>query len=156
MQNTIVASGIVKIRCRNDWDDCQKKQMCAKVNALNKAAPLKRRSYVSKSQHRRIKRAKKSWQQKYHSDWNKPSPQGWSPNTMPKGGSGEYLHSCAEKNGKPLEADHVIEVQLDGNVRGPFKWLDSSVNGQSGREINSYMKKHGIEEATSFKADCCP
>lgn len=147
MQNTVIVSGVVPLKCKGDWNDCQKKQMCSKVASLNKSAPLTKRPL-----NKRIKRAKKSWQAKYSRDWNNPNAEGWYPFNKPKGGDAEYAHTCAKTNGKPLQADHIVDSQWGGNAKGPFQWLDASVN----TSIGSQMNNSEITHATGFTADCSP
>ncbi len=150
-QATETSDGVMQLECRSDWDDCQKKQMCAKVAALNKAAPLKKRE-VSPA----TKRVKASWQKKYARECPaatgiaNPSPV-WPDFAKPKGGDGEYADPCAKTNGKPLQADHVVDTQWGGHPKGPFQWLDASVNTSIGAQMN-----RDVSGATGFKASCCP
>jgi hypothetical protein len=146
-QATLTLTGIVELKCKPEWDDCQKKQMCTKVAALNKAAPLQKRSLSAA-----VKRTKKSWQAKYAREWNNPISPVWPSFSRPKGGVSEFAHPCAETNGKPLQADHMVDSQWGGHAKGPFQWLDASVN----TSIGSQMDKTEITTATGFKADCCP
>ena len=140
-------AGVFPLTCRSDWDDCQKKQMCAKVAALNKVAPVQKREVSDAT-----KRVKASWQKKYAREWNSPNPSKvWPPFAKPKGGVGEFAHPCAQTNGKPLQADHIVDTQWGGHAKGPFQWLDASVNTSIGAQMNSSRTS-----ATSFKADCCP
>lgn len=146
-QPTVVATGPVELTCRDDWDDCQKKQMCAKVAKLNKAAPLTKRDLSD-----RTKRVKASWQKKYRLEWNRtPSPV-WPAFAKPTGGDVEYAHPCAKTNGKPLQADHIVDAQWGGHPKGPFQWLDASVNMSIGAQMNGSP----INTATAFTASCCP
>jgi hypothetical protein len=141
------ASTVVELTCRDDWDDCQKKQMCAKVAALNKAAPLQKRTLSA-----RTKRVKASWQKKYAREWNSPNPSRvWPAFAKPKGGDSEFAHPCA-KGQSNLQADHIVDTQWGGHAKGPFQWLDGSVN----MSIGSQMNNSQVTYATAFKADCCP
>jgi len=126
----IAVSGPVTLKCDDEWDDCQRRQMCAKLDSLNDTAPLTRREVSP-----RLKKAKKSWQAKYRRD--NPPP------------GGNWTHECAKTNGRPIDADHVVDVQWGGHVKGPFEYLDASVN----RSVGSQMAASQISTATSFKAD---
>lgn len=127
-----IDTGVVEVVCKDEWDDCQKKQMCNKVKSLDSAAKeggLTRRPVTP-----RLKKAKKSWQAKYRRD--NPPP------------GGEWTDECAKHSGRPVQADHVVDVQWGGNVKGPFKYCDASVN----MSIGSQMDKSPVRNATGFVA----
>jgi hypothetical protein len=128
--------GEVEVKCRDDWDDCQKKQMCGKVASMNKAVaqhgPLHKRDVTPQ-----LKKVKASWQAKYRRD-----------NPVP---GGKWTDDCAKTNGKPVQADHVVDVQWGGHAKGPFEYLDASVN----MSIGSQMDKSTVNPATGFKATNC-
>jgi hypothetical protein len=125
-----VIDGVVILKCKDEWDSCQKKQMCTKAHTLNKTAPLKKQAITPA-----IKAAKK----KYQADYRTSNP-------IP---GGQWSNDCAKTNGKPVDADHVIDVQWGGNVKGPFEYLDMSVN----RSIGKQMDLSKVNPAKGFKTD---
>ena len=125
-----VASGVIKLKCKDEWDDCQKKQMCTKVASLNKSTPLKKQPVTPA-----IKAAKKKYQAQYREE-----------NPIP---GGSWTDDCAKTNGKPADADHVTDVQWGGDVKGPFEYLDMSVN----RSIGKQMDLSNVDPVGSFATD---
>jgi hypothetical protein len=87
-----------------------------------------------------LRAAGDSWAAKFGRDWDNPEPGGrkWPSSSDPSEQDSHFYHPCAETDdplGHKLEADHVREIQLGGDPKGPFKWLDREVNGASGRQI---------------------
>ncbi|MFO0949492.1 MAG: hypothetical protein U1D30_26860 [Planctomycetota bacterium] len=139
---------IPELQCDPNWDDCQKKQMKSKVASLNaeaKKGNLKRRPITPA-----LARVKESWQAKYR----RGTPGAWPSFSSP---TPSYAHPCAQTNGKPLDADHVIDCQWGGatpsvgNAKGPFQFLDASVN----RSIGSQMAKVEDDEPSEFALKGC-
>jgi hypothetical protein len=154
--NPPVPIGVIVLRCEDGWTDCQKKQMKAKADAMDAAAKRKPGGLDTRST-TKLEKLKKGWQAKYARDWNKSSPKGWADVHNPAKQPSQFYDDCA-KTDDPLaagmEADHVQEVQLGGNVRGPFRWLDGAVNGASGSQIRAARAK-GITKPTGFTHANC-
>jgi len=128
-------SDVVTCRCRDDWDECQKKQACAKIKALDNAA--KNKQARKRPLTPRLKKAKKSWQAKY-----------WRDNPPP---GGDWAHECAKTNGRPVQADHCVDVQYGGKVKGPFSYLDASVN----MSIGSQLASSEVQTPSGFASENC-
>lgn len=121
---------VLELECKPGWTPCQKEQMKAKAAALNRVAkgrgglklrPKNRRE----SKKLAVLRARaEKFQRKFR-----------------KGAHLRKNHvksSCAPGNeGRPVDADHLQELQTYGKAAGPFKMLDSSVNRSSGGQIRS-------------------
>ena len=137
--NPPVVVGVVELRCQDGWTDCQKKQMKSKADKMDKLAKQKKSGLSGRSTSQ-LRKIAKGWQAKYARDWNKPNPKGWPPSRNPANQPTQFYDDCAKTNdplGAGMEADHVQEVQLGGNVGGPFLWLDATVNGSSGSQISA-------------------
>ena len=123
-------AGVVNLKCKDEWDDCQRKQMCAKVDSLNETTPLKKQPVTP---------AMKTAKKKYAADYREKNP---AP-------GGSWTDDCAKTNGKPVDADHVADVQGGGDVKGHFEYLDMSVN----RSIGKQMDLSNVDPAESFTTD---
>ena len=68
---------------------------------------------------------------------------------------GDFYADCAKTDSpwKNFEADHVWEIQLGGDPKGPFLWLDKDVNGASGRQI--YNKQPASGKVDGFSTKNC-
>jgi hypothetical protein len=154
--NPPVVPGVVELRCEDGWTDCQKKQMKAKAEHMDKQAKATPGG-LSTRPTSQLSKLKSGWQRKYARDWNNPNPKGWWPKQSPANQPSQFYDDCA-KTDDPLaagmEADHMQEVQLGGNVMGPFRWLDGEVNGASGRQIRSARAK-GITHITGVTTANC-
>ncbi len=160
-----MAVGVIVVNCKSDWTPCQKAQAKAKVEAMNKKCPLKRKPGISaangldastrelgnafaagfKSHAKAMRQGKTS-----RSEWI-------TRNNAPKGDSSDLMDPCMEKelnaNPKAIDswsADHVQDLQFGGNANGPFKMLDKSVN----QSLGSQMSK-GPKVVTRFETSGC-
>ncbi len=160
-----MAVGVVTVKCDPSWSDCQKKQAKAKVDAMNKMCPLKRKSGISiadstgastrdvgnafakgfKSHLKAMLLGKKS-----RSEWITKS-------RAPKGNSSDLMHPCMaeelKKNPNAIDgwsADHVKDLQFGGDASGPFKMLDKSVNQSLGSQMSN-----GPDTVSEFKTEGC-
>jgi len=134
----IAPTGPIVLECDPNWTDCQKKQMKAKAAKMDAAA--KQKGSLQTRSTKKLSSAKKSWQQKFARDWNKPNPEGWPSFSDPSKQARHFYDDCAKTDdplGNNMQADHAVEAQLSGNVKGPFIWLDADVNGASGRQIKA-------------------
>lgn len=148
--------GVIVLECEEGWSDCQKKQMKGKADAMDKAAKTTKGGLKTRST-KHLSHLKSGWQKKYARDWNKPDPKGWPDSRNPAKQPTQFYDDCAKTDdplGAGMEADHMIEVQLGGNVGGPFRWLDGDVNGASGRQIRA-ARAAGIERPTGFTTKNC-
>ena len=150
MQQAVVLTpqNIIVLECDPNWDPCQKAQARAKVDALNKQAPLQRRSV-----NQRLVEAKEAWQKKYRRDYLKPAPKRWPDFCNPAKQPSQYYDPCAQTNGKPVDADHIVDSQWGGNVKGPFRMLDAAVNQSLGSQMKWGPNK-GIQRANGFHLHC--
>jgi hypothetical protein len=146
----------VELECDKDWTDCQKKQMKAKARQMNKNI---KKGWINRGPvSEELAAEKSSWQAKFGRQWNNPSPRGrkWPSDADPsiQSKSEKFYHECAmtdDPKGAGLQADHVREVQTGGDPRGPFRWLDATVNASSGSQIlNS-----GVTQITGFTTKNC-
>lgn len=148
--------GIIVLTCESGWTPCQKKQMRAKAARMDAAAKQKG-GLGTRGTAGRLRKAANSWAAKFARDWNNPSPSGWPPFSDPASQQSHFYDDCAQTNdplGNNMEADHVQEVQLGGNVKGPFLWLDGEVNGASGRQIRA-ARSRGVTNPTGFTTQNC-
>lgn len=158
-------AGTLVLECRADWDQCQKEQMKAKAEALDKLAKqrggLQTRS-PSKT-NKLIRKMGQVFQRRFAQHWQATAPTGAFPSALepcnvPKFYSG--CPSCAPTPEDPLasgmQADHVLELQFSGgNPAGPLRWLDASVNQSSGAQIKNVREKHGEVKVTSVDTKNC-
>lgn len=151
-----VRPGEVRLKCEDGWSDCQKKQMKSKAAHMDALAKQKPAGLSTRSTSQ-LRKIAGGWQKKFARDWNRPAPTGWPPSRNPANQPSQFYDDCAKTNdplGADMEADHVQEVQLGGNVGGPFRWLDATVNGSSGSQIKSARSK-GNTNPTSFSTENC-
>ena len=81
----------------------------------------------------------------------------WPAFSDPSKQGSKFYDDCAKTNdplGNGMQADHAIEVQLGGSVKGPFIWLDGAVNGASGRQIKS-ARAAGNTNPSGFTTKNC-
>jgi hypothetical protein len=148
--------GVIVLECEEGWTDCQKKQMKGKADAMDAAAKKSKGGLPSRPT-THLSHLKSGWQKKYARDWAKAAPRGWPESRNPAKQDSQFYDDCAKTDdplGAGMQADHVVEVQVGGNVGGPFKWLDGDVNGASGRQIRS-ARAAGIERPTGFTTTNC-
>jgi hypothetical protein len=136
---------------KKNWNCCQLKQFCAKVNELNKqakAGELKDIRGTKKYETNRV--AGNQAAKDFRNDWNS------SPRKKKNPTQSKFYHECAVKKGAigpEMEVDHVREVQRGGppSEQANLKWLDESVN----TSIQGHVG--GLPYNPSYvKADCCP
>lgn len=148
-------TGPIELECDPNWNDCQKKQMKAKAAKMDAAA--KQKGSLQTRSTSKLSAAKASWQGKFARDWNKPNPEGWPAFSDPSKQPEKFYDDCAKTNdplANGMQADHAVEVQLGGNVKGPFIWLDGAVNGASGRQIKS-ARAAGNTNPSGFTTKNC-
>lgn len=157
--NPPVSGGVIVLECDAAWTDCQKKQMKAKAAKMDAIAKEKG-GLQARSTAGALRKAADTWAAKFARDWNKPDPNTatrWPDFSDPSKQSTHFYDDCAKTDdplGNNMQADHALEVQLGGNVRGPFLWLDADVNGASGRQIRS-ARSRGITEPSGFTTKNC-
>jgi len=124
-------AGVVELNCHPDpkWDDCQRKQMCAKAKALDAFAKARGPLMFGKL-YGPYRRSSGWFQRNFR--------QRFAGSKDPK----KYLDDCARTNGKPMHVDHVLEKQLGGHPAGPLRFLDASVNMSSGSQLNHFNKRN--------------
>lgn len=113
------------LSCRADWDPCQKRQMCAKVNHLNTQVPIITRAVTDE-----MKTEKEAAQKRFRREF----PADEAVRTAP------WANRCGKTNGKALDADHKLEVMFGGATEGPLWWLDASVNQSLGAQGNNRLE----------------
>lgn len=162
---TKLDEGILVLECRPDWNQCQKEQMKAKADAMDKLAKqrggLQTRS-PSKT-NKLIRKVGQLFQRRFAENWSASTPTGKFPEALepckvPKFYAG--CPSCQPTPADPLkagmQADHVLELQFKGgNPAGPLRWLDASVNQSSGAQIMNVRKKHGEVKITEVRTANC-
>ena len=106
------------LSCKQEWNDCQRQQMCAKVAHYNSQVPVVRREVTQAMTDQKI-----AAQRKFTGDFPKDEPNHPAP----------WANRCATSNGGlPVEADHMLDVMYGGSPAGPIWWLDASVNNSAG------------------------
>lgn len=141
--------GPIVIRCSDDWTPCQREQACSKIRRMNtraKAAGPGGLKNISKqilnaSTRDRIRyEANRKEGDEYAADYN----------------GTHYASPCMKgppvNAGRPREADHIHEIQFNGDPAGPFMWLDASVNGSIGTQLN---KTGNVTHLTGVTASNC-
>lgn len=155
-QVSAMVSGVIVLECKSDWTPCQKKQMQAKAAKMDAEAKA-RGGLSTRSTAGRIRKAADSWAAKFARDWKKSNPTGWPQFSDPSSQDTHFYDDCAKTDdplGNDMQADHMVEVQLGGHVKGPFLWLDAAVNGASGRQIRS-ARSRGITNPSGFTTQNC-
>ncbi|MEM9458374.1 MAG: hypothetical protein AAGF11_29625 [Myxococcota bacterium] len=167
----------VKLDCkspRHGFSDCEKKQICAKVDAVNKQAQAgklkrpKRSRREKKIARRRGNGAATKYKRRlgmklkgvgnYGRTLSKPA----TPESLKK----NFMHECAHQewmdppsNANPdmpgLSADHVHEIQLGGSATSSrnLKMMSSNANEWVGSKLRKYKPEKGYN---SVSGDCCP
>lgn len=135
VQGPVPGQDILELECNPDWDNCQKTQMRAKARELDKVAKANGTLDLMPA----TKRARKviAKMRKLAEKFQKAYRQTALATPSASGAGKNHYSACAISNGKPLEADHVQELQTGGNPAGPFLMLDSRVNGSSGSQIRA-------------------
>jgi hypothetical protein len=142
--------GAIQIKCKSTWGTCQKQQACAKVKTMDDKAksPGGLVNYSKGLGGMDLLRTmSEAHQERYQADYqNDPS-------------SVDYAHECMNDTdppnaGRPMAADHIIDIQFGGDCNGPFQMLDSSVNSSLGPSI--YNQSKNLDVVTGVSADCCP
>jgi len=160
-------SDVVKLRCKKEWDDCQKRQAREKVRRLNELANrtggLERAIPKVATGDRD---AADFWAGKFRKEFERISNGQMNPGEAKSGATGrpdDFMDPCLEqkwqkmkRDGKEGEfwdtvsPDHVQDIQLKGNPEGPLKWLDRSVN----ESLGSQIKNSKVNKVRKFILDC--
>lgn len=156
LQSPVSGVGVIELECRDDWDDCQKKQMKAKAKALDKIA--KKRGYLqTRKPNKFLRKVGRKFQRLFRENFSALAPTGKFPSALePCNMKKTHFDDCAKTNGKNLDADHVLELQFrGGNPAGPFQMLDASVNRSCGSQIKNLRKEHGEIKVTGVQTKNC-
>jgi len=148
---------VCEIECKIDtsakqnWDCCDLKQFCAKLDAVNDSAK-RGKNDPSAAQARNAARGERLFRQR----WNE-APYAWQPIQH------KFYHPCAFKRasesdfqmGSDWQPDHVHEIQLGGAPTDfkNLKWISSSVNSSLGATLSAYDPQ---QHPGGVAADCCP
>ncbi len=157
LHNPVTGNEPPNIKCsvensaKKDWDCCQLKQFCAKVNELDKIAQegqLKDIRGTDRYDENRL--AGDQAAADFREEWN------GNPKKKKDPTKSKFYHECAVKKGKigdEMQVDHVHEIQRGGHPsqQSNLKWLDTSVNASIQGHVGSLPKSAGY-----VKADCCP
>lgn len=141
----------VETSAKKDWDCCQMKQFCAKIDSINKLAK-RGKLQTSNLQARNAARGEGLFRQK----WNE-APYAWQPIHH------KFYHPCAKDKaaandyhiGPEFQPDHVHELQFGGGATDfkNLKWIDTSVNRSLGSTLAGYDPN---THPGGISADCCP
>jgi hypothetical protein len=153
IQTPVPGQNIIILDCNPAWDNCQKAQMRAKADSMDAIA--KKRGGIqtrSPKANEALRRVGRKFQALFQEHWAATQPTGKFPSALePCNLSRTHFDDCAKMNGKPLQADHVLELQFKGgNPAGPLRMLDSAVNQSSGSQIRALrdrgeMKVVGVQ-----------
>jgi len=157
IQSPVLGGNVLELECRPEWDDCQKAQMRAKAEGLNKIA--KARGYIETraTPNEFLRGVGKKFQTLFRTHYAATEPTGlFPPKLEPSAQNKTHFDDCAKTNGKPLDADHVLELQFkNGNPAGPLRMLDASVNRSSGAQIRALRVEHGEFKAVAVTTKGC-
>jgi hypothetical protein len=145
VQVVVPKAGDIKLKCNTDWDDCQKKQACAKVKhmdtlAKNTPGGLGRVTKLAPASYPRLRA-----QGDYAAAKQLENP------TV-----NDFADDCMKdppNNKKRMSPDHFHEIQYGGHPDGPLRWMDSSVNSSMGTKLGKTSPD--VTHATGFSMDCC-
>ncbi len=143
----------VSTSAKADWDCCQMKQFCAKIDAVNAVV---KRGKATRNAAQVQARNRSQGEGRFRAQWN-AGPYAWQPIQH------KFYHPCAAAKaaqndyqiGSDFQPDHVHELQLGGHPTNfkNLKWIDTSVNQSLGSTLSAFdpaATPGGIE------ADCCP
>jgi hypothetical protein len=162
-------SNPLPIKCKNapasspkKFDECEKKEICAKcadVNRQAKAKKLRRRSpKVQKKMRKEGNRAAK----RYRSRARRALARGQKD---PAAFRKAFTHDCrfkqwrsdgADADFPDMDPDHIHEIQLGGHPTTPknLRWMSGRSNRWMGRTLKEF-KTSGPEKHTGVNPDCC-
>lgn len=167
------SDNLLEIKCKDapassskKFDDCDKKQICAKceeINAQAKDKKLKRRSPADQATQRRKGNAAAA---AYRRTEGRKLREG---KKSPEDFKTDFMHACAYqtwKNGgadpgfrepEMLSPDHVHEIQVMGHPTDPanLKWMSSRANSWIGTTMKQFQGQESDTPHTGVKADCC-
>jgi hypothetical protein len=132
-QDPVTGVTTLYLDCRSDWDDCQKEQMKAKADVLDLVAQQTPLTAVPVGG---LLRAAGRVAQRAFRALFAASP--------PAQQAAMCVHGCGATNGRPMDADHVLELQLGGAPAGPLRMLDASVNRSCGAQIRHHGRGQTI------------
>lgn len=156
IQSPVPGTGILVLECSDSWDPCQKAQMKAKAKALDSIA--KKRGFIeTRAPNKILRKVGAKFQAAFRVNWAATSPTGKFPQALePCRQNATHLDDCAKTNGKPMDADHVLELQFKGgNPAGPLRMVDASVNRSCGAQIRDQRAKNGEMKITEVRTTNC-
>ena len=155
-KSALSPTGPVVLTCKDGFTPCQKKQMKAKAAEMDKIAK-KSGGLTALGREDLTREEGDAWAAKFARDWDNPNAKGWPSYSDPSTQKKLFYDKCAETDdplGAKMQADHRLELQLMGDPRGPFKWLDGKVNGSSGSQISA-ARRRGRTKITGFSTANC-
>jgi hypothetical protein len=153
------------------WSKCDYKQFCAKISNVNKQLqgdPSAIKSgrlpdgrlvgYVMQRVpvHKTLKKAGWGAARVFRNQWNRNV--GGMSEAEKKAAFYDIGDDCAYKETKQgtdvskYSPDHVQEMQHNGSLEGPFKWLPSHVN----ESLGPYLQRVDPAVHKEIVANCCP
>ncbi len=153
------AANVLEVECevdksaKKDWDCCNLKEFCAKLDAVNDQA---RRGKLTTDPTRLQARNASRGEGRFRRQWNE-APYAWQPLQH------KFYHPCAAKKaaqndyriGREFQPDHVHELQLGGAATNfkNLKWISRSVNASLGPTLTRFDP---AVHTGGVVADCCP
>ncbi|VWX55964.1 hypothetical protein VARIO8X_110052 [Burkholderiales bacterium 8X] len=152
-QQTFVKKvGPITIKCNQDWTPCQREQACSKVRRMHERCKAERPRGL-RNISKQIDGQTDSLRMRYLANREEGNK------LAAKYQGSNYAADCmkpipgrAENNGRPTNADHVLEIQFGGAPGGPFMVLDAAVNKSIGTQLN---KCGNVTHLTGVKAQNC-
>lgn len=166
IQTPVAGQFILELECKSTWDSCQKAQMKAKADALDKVA--KKRGFLQTRSPSKtnplLRRVGGKFQKLFRELHTATTATGKFPSALEPAAQGAtHLDDCAKTNvdqstGKvrACDADHVLELQFTGgNPAGPLRMLDASVNRSCGAQIAHQRKVNGEFKVVGVQTKGC-
>ena len=171
-QPNVVVENLLAVKCDNapaanpsKMSPCEKKQICAKCDEVNKQAKAGqlKRGQDAEGDRERGNNAAKTFKRQLGNSLGGVGPAGKKiPPVSPDAIGGKFAHSCAHDEWKAagadpkmpgLSADHVHEIQLGGSPVDPanLKMMSSKANEWMGRTLQDYDP----DVHTGVAPDCC-
>jgi|HubBroStandDraft_1064217.scaffolds.fasta_scaffold20149_4 hypothetical protein len=139
---------------KKDWDCCDLKQYCAKIDSVNE---LQQRGKLTTDPSKLESRNASRGEGLFRKKWNE-APLAWQPYQH------KFYHPCAAKkasendyqmNSEDWNPDHVHDIQLGGAATNfkNLKWLSQTVNMSIGPSMSAFDPN---VHTGGISADCCP